>query len=99
MNNEKFKIDITLNLGQKLIPSNPIQFLSLMGKNSILKQAKKTIEFIKNKITPEVLELFDSIYITKWKGYSGTTEILKDRKGKNDINPINKELIEILLTF
>ena len=69
------------------------------GKKWYFKNSKTAIAFVKNKIDDDVLNKFDSILITKWRGYGGTCEYLKDNKEKGDTNPIDKDFVEQLLLF
>lgn len=69
------------------------------GKRFYFKNSNAAISFVKEKIDSKILEHFDSIYITKWRGYRGTSERLKDSSKKSDTNPIDKSFVEILLSY
>lgn len=69
------------------------------GRRFDFKNSNSAIEFVKGRIDDKVLNHFDSISITKWRGYTGTIEYLKECKEKSDTNPIDKEFAESVLSF
>ena len=69
------------------------------GKKFDFKTSDKAIDFVKNRIDSKVLEHYDSVSITKWRGYGGTCEYLKEHREKSDTNPIDKIFAESVLSF
>lgn len=67
------------------------------GRKSYFTSGSSAIEFVKNRITEEVLSQFDSVSITNWRGYSGVCEYLKRSTVKGNSLPIDKEFAELTL--
>ncbi len=101
--NNKFKVEIRFTKNRHYPDYGPdaysIEGHSIYipyGKKFNYKSSNPTVEYVKNKITQEVLNKFDSIQYTIWKGYGGKVFYLKDSKVKSDSNPIDKEFIDNL---
>jgi hypothetical protein len=60
------------------------------GRKFDFKSSVKAIEFVKSRIDENVLNSYDSISITTWRGYGGSCEYLKHSYEKSDINPIGE---------
>ena len=103
---EKFKIEVMFSKNRHYpeygSDSYSIESHSIYipyGKRFDFKNSRKAIDFVKSRIDSKVLEHFDSVCITKWWGYSGTCEYLKEHKEKSDTNPIDKVFAESVLSF
>ncbi len=69
------------------------------GKKCDFKTSNQAIVFIKDRLNSNELGRFDSIYITKWRGYTGTCECIKTSMEKSDTTPIDKTFAEAILTY
>jgi len=103
---EKFKIEVRFSknrhypeYGSEAYSIESHSIYIPYGKRFDFKNSSRAIEFIKGRIDSKVLEHFDSVCITKWRGYGGTYEYLKECKEKSDTKPIDKEFAESILFF
>ena len=103
---EKFKIEVCFSknrhypkYGSEAYSIESHSIYIPYGKRFYFKNSSRAIDFVKSRIDSKVLEHFDSVYITKWRGYGGTCEYLKESREKSDANPIDKDFAESVLSF
>ena len=103
---EKFKIEVRFSknrhypeYGSEAYSIESHSIYIPYGKRFDFINSSKAIEFIKGRIDSKVLDHFDSVCITKWRGYGGTCEYLKECEEKSDTKPIDKEFAESVLCF
>src|SRR5574343_507627 len=75
---EKFKIEVRFSknrhypeYGSEAYSIESHSIYIPYGKRFDFKNSNKAIDFVKSRIDSKVLEHFDSICITKWRGYVG----------------------------
>ena len=99
--NYKFKIEVQFSknrhypeYGENAYSTESHSICIPYGRHIDFNNRVKAIEFVKSRIDENVLNSYDSISITTWRGYGGSCEYLKHSYEKSDINPIDKILAE-----
>ena len=71
----------------------------LYGHGKPFKSSKDAIDFVKSRLTEEAIKRYDTVSITKWIGYSGTTQYIKKSNKKNDSSHIDRKFADNLMSI
>lgn len=103
---EKFKVEVIFSKNRHYPEYGPnsysVERHSIYlpyGNKHHFKSSQKAVEFVKVRIDDKVLEHFDSIRYTVWRGYGGFSTYLKESNKKSDTLPVDKEFAESVLAI
>jgi len=103
---EKFKIEVCFNknrhypeYGREAYNVERHSIYIPYGKKHHFKSSESAINFVTERIDEKVLEHFDTVYYTVWRGLGGICKYLKEVNVKSDTLPIDKTFADSVLAI